>query len=124
MSRVFVYGSLLRGMENHLVMEGCEFLCVTRTRAEFQMLDLGLYPAVISGTCSVVGEVYSVDSSALARLDAFERVPELYVRKKTMLDDGMPAWIYIYNTSKQDVDSLMRCPKVPLGDWADWKQGR
>jgi len=105
-------------------MDGCEFLFVTRTRSQFQMVDLGRYPAVVSGTSSVVGEVYSVSSSDFARLDAFERVPELYVRKKTVLDDGSSAWIYVYNASDGDVDSLMDFPQVPLGDWVDWRQKR
>ena len=105
-------------------MKGCEFLCAGRTRPEFQMRDLGRYPAIISGTSSVVGEVYSVGPNDLARLDVFERVPELYVRKKTVLDDGISAWIYVYNAANEDVDSLMHCPRVPLGDWADWRQGR
>ena len=124
MFRVFVYGSLLRGMENHSVLDGAEFASAARTLAQFQMLDLGRYPAVIAGGESIVGELYRVNAQHLLRLDAFERVPELYVRHKTVLDDGQSAWIYLYNTSVHDVDAFGTIPRVPEGAWVAWRLGR
>ena len=121
--RVFVYGSLRRGMENHDVMAGGRFTSVRRTEAHFQMLDLGRYPAVIDGDTAIVGEVYQISRQHLERLDVFEGVPELYARRETVLDDGLLAWIYLYSGSANGADALSNIPCVPDGDWVTWRLG-
>ena len=122
MQRVFVYGSLRRGMENHDVLYGAEFVGPARTGAQFQMFDLGRFPAVLPGDAVIEGEVYLTCDTVLERLDAFERVPELYVRRETVLDVGGAAWIYVYSAAANDVRFRERFPIVPQGDWAAWRQ--
>ena len=106
------------------MLHGAEFLGSARTGAQFQMFDLGRYPAVLPGDAVVVGEVYLACETVLARLDAFERVPELYVRQETTLDVGGSAWIYVYSAAIGDVHFRERFPSVPRGDWAAWRQRR
>lgn len=87
---LFVYGTLKRGCSNHHHLAGQTFVGAARTVAGFRLYDLGGYPgiAVVAEDCAgVVGEIWSVDATALARLDAFEGVHEgLYRRASIALE--------------------------------------
>lgn len=102
-SLVFVYGTLKRGGANHHVLAGETFVAEARTRPGYTLFDLGDYPGMVA--CAddnegVAGEVWSVESATLARLDAFEGVPEkLYRREPVALlapfaDATVDAYIY------------------------------
>jgi gamma-glutamylaminecyclotransferase len=79
--RVFVYGTLKRGLHNHVLLERARasFVGPARTtRASFAMLlaDAG-YPYVVKTTTNaraIEGEVYVVDDDTLERLDALEEI--------------------------------------------------
>ncbi len=79
--RVFVYGTLKRGLHNHVLLERARasFVGPARTtRASFAMLlaDAG-YPYVVKTTTNaraIDGEVYAVDDDTLERLDALEEI--------------------------------------------------
>ena len=79
--RVFVYGTLKRGLRNHVLLERARasFVGPARTtRASFAMLlaDAG-YPYVVKTTTNaraIDGEVYAVDDDTLERLDALEEI--------------------------------------------------
>jgi gamma-glutamylcyclotransferase (GGCT)/AIG2-like uncharacterized protein YtfP len=107
-------------MPNHEVMYGCEFEGVARTQSLFSMLDLGAYPALIAGDNAIRGELYQVNDNALRRLDGFERVPELYRRSQTSMDNGTRAWLYLLNVDAFEPVTLKERPVVPDGDWAQW----
>src|SRR5262245_65772470 len=112
---VFVYGTLLRGEQNHGLLLGARCAGAARTRAAFAMFDLGGFPCIVradrGGGEPVTGEVYEVDAATLARLDALEDAPRWYRREPVELDDGALAEAYLY---AQDVGSA---PRVPGGDW-------
>lgn len=87
---LFVYGTLKRGCSNHHHLAGQTFVGAARTVPGFRLYDLGGYPgiAVAAGDrTGVVGEIWSVDTTALAQLDAFEGVHEgLYRRAPIALE--------------------------------------
>lgn len=81
---LFVYGTLKRGCCNHRMMAGAVFVAPARTVPGFQLHDLGGFPAIAAVPADrdgVVGEVWSLNSETLARLDRFEGVHQgLYHR--------------------------------------------
>lgn len=87
---LFVYGTLKRGCSNHHHLAGQTFIGAARTVAGFRLFDLGGYPgiaAVAEDRTAVIGEIWSVDAAALARLDTFEGVHEgLYRRAPIALE--------------------------------------
>lgn len=89
MQRVFVYGSLKRGFRHHDQMAGARFLGEARTARRYTLVVAGDYPALVDGgATAVAGELFAVDDPLLAALDAFEEVPELYVRAPLELEGG------------------------------------
>lgn len=95
-TRLFVYGTLLSGEENHHVLTGAKHLGAVRTRARYSLLDLGAYPGLARGGAHVVsGELYEVDDGSLARVDEFEGHPSLFARGAVHLDDGTRAFAYV-----------------------------
>lgn len=93
-AELFVYGSLKRGFSNHSVMAGAVFLGETRTAPGFELVSLGLYPAlIVSGTDRVTGELYRVSLEHLARLDEFEGSE--YERSPIELESGRLAHAYL-----------------------------
>ena len=113
---LFVYGTLLSGLSNHHHMQGAS--CLGPATMQGALFDLGAYPAMLlSGHLSqpqgpVTGELYKIEASHWARLDALEEVDpgsienSMYLR--TTADvlwhsaDGpqaLRAQVYVYNWS-------------------------
>jgi gamma-glutamylcyclotransferase (GGCT)/AIG2-like uncharacterized protein YtfP len=110
---VFVYGTLRRGEANHREIEAGRFVGTARTRAELTLVDLGDYPGLLEGgRDSVEGELYDVDADHLARLDAFEEHPTLFVRRTIHLDDGREVLAYLLPRERAGEG-----PRIPSGDW-------
>lgn len=117
---LFVYGTLKRGGRNHGVLSDQSFVSEARTVPGFRLYHLGEYPGMIAdprSPISVTGEVWSVSDEALARLDAFEGVPEgLYRRVAIQLTElfEAPVQTYLYAQSVSDrteiVSGLWRDP--------------
>lgn len=115
--RVFIYGTLRRNQCAAALMRGACYLGTCLSSAPFILYDLGDYPAAVAGgKLRIVGEVYAVNTPLLARLDAFERVPELYQRARTDTGYGT-AWLYLMPTPPRGA------PVVTGGDWVVWHQG-
>lgn len=111
-SRVFVYGSLLSGLHNHPVLGGSRLVGEGEISG-YTMANLGSFPGVAKGgKGSVVGEVYEVNATTLARLDRLEGHPSFYRRTMVRLVDGSVAWVYLLQP-----DYVRRSPQVPCGDW-------
>jgi gamma-glutamylaminecyclotransferase len=113
--RVFVYGTLKRGLPNHhLLSTATEFLGDAATVNTYRMIDTGGFPVILDDPDGkpVNGEVYTVDDATLARLDRLEGIrPEgggMYERKTTDFTTGlangkrlrMNALAYIYVGNK------------------------
>jgi gamma-glutamylcyclotransferase (GGCT)/AIG2-like uncharacterized protein YtfP len=89
---LFVYGSLRRGGSNHRELAAATFLEETQTTRLYGLVWIGGYPAIVSGTESVRGELYAVADALLVELDAFEG--EAYERVLIQLEDGRHAVTY------------------------------
>jgi len=110
-SRVFVYGTLLRGHPNHGHLRGAPFLGPHVTGPAYTMLHLGGYPGVRKGgRTAVTGEVFRVSRATLARLDRLEDCPRLFVREPIDTPYGS-AWIYLLR------DAPRRRRRVRDGVW-------
>ena len=111
---VFVYGSLLKGLSNHRTLGESPFLGESRIRG-FRMIDLGAFPGLVYGKSEIKGEVYSVDSETLSRLDELEGNGRFYTRELTGTASGS-AWVYVLPT-----ETYGRHREVPDGDWRKYK---
>ncbi len=113
--RVFVYGSLKAGQDNHGWLNGGESLGRRRLIGA-HLHDLGAYPMAVlkPGSEAVIhGELYSVDPAGLARLDRLEGYPDYYDRSRCRLSDSSAAWVY-HGLPAQ----VAKAPRIPHGDWA------
>lgn len=97
--KVFVYGSLkkggnVRGMQffQDAIHVGQAFT----TAGIYDMLDLGAFPGVIiDGKHDITGEVYIVDETILAQLDAIEGYPDFYNRAEVETTEGKAFMYYL-----------------------------
>ena len=104
--KIFVYGTLLPGLRLHALL--AESVMIDHGFVEdVALYDLGDYPALVEGEGCVVGEVYEIDESTLARLDhveGFDRLrPQhsLYIRCMVTVwgfsGEVFEAETYVYN---------------------------
>jgi gamma-glutamylcyclotransferase (GGCT)/AIG2-like uncharacterized protein YtfP len=100
MINIFVYGSLKRGFRNHHFLATSRFIGTGTTRPDFDLLDLGYFPAAIKpGTFAIQGELFGVDRHTLQNLDRLEGNGTFYQREQNaVILDGVGlvrAWIYL-----------------------------
>jgi gamma-glutamylaminecyclotransferase len=98
---LFVYGTLKRGERNHFRLADQEFLGAVTTAAQYRVFDLGAHPGLVRDTehgLTICGELFAVDARCLAALDAFEAVPELFVREPITVPGHELVWAYYLNT--------------------------
>ncbi|WP_213036211.1 gamma-glutamylcyclotransferase [Candidatus Nitrotoga fabula] len=118
--KIFVYGTLLRGMLRAPVLNDSEFLGSGFIQGSFY--DLGEYPGVCEGKDPIYGEIYQVDQNTLKTLDQIEGYnpaaerQSLYVRKNvfvTPFDGGtqIEAITYFYN------GDITGCNPITCGDY-------
>ena len=109
MAFVFVYGTLLQGLERHQTLGNSEFLGPA-IMGGAKLYDLGAYPGLVLGNGEVTGELYRVDAQVLAALDAIEgyheQTPEksLYLRtlhtvRLFATGESREAYVYVFNGS-------------------------
>ena len=110
-TRVFVYGTLLRGESNHHWLAGAHYLGPWRTPARFRLFSLGSYPVLCpGGRQAVPGEIYAVDRAGLAALDQLEEYPAFYDRIQLTSPFG-PVWVYVQHRVPA------RARLLRSGDW-------
>ena len=109
MTRVFVYGTLKRGGENHEWIKAQTFVATARTKPLYRIFDLGGYPGMIRSEngIAIEGEVWDVDEAGLARLDVLEDIDGgEYERVKIELegefaDQHVEGYLYLRDLSGQ-----------------------
>ncbi len=110
---VFVYGSLMKGFGNSLLLANSKFIGTATTSKRYRMVSFGNYPAVCkcikpmtdlpsaqvtrrSIYRPVIGEVFEVTLATLARLDALEGNGSFYKREVVPLEGSVSkGWMYI-----------------------------
>jgi gamma-glutamylcyclotransferase (GGCT)/AIG2-like uncharacterized protein YtfP len=92
---LFVYGTLMQGMRNHVYLEKAKFLGAAQTGPEYELRYNGSIPAARAGSEHIVGELYEVDDETLAGLDVLEEVSNRLYEKKETTIDGKKAIIYL-----------------------------
>lgn len=100
--KVFVYGTLMQGNSNYESFLGDAEFIGEFVAEGFLLYDLGSYPGIIhSESDKVKGELYSIDSKILKRLDRLEGEGSLYLRELiSVVNDNKEveeAYIYVYN---------------------------
>eukprot|EP00967_Tisochrysis_lutea_P153661 scaffold303787_cov31-Tisochrysis_lutea.AAC.2 len=139
--RVFVYGSLLRGLHNHHRLGSSSILVgEARTAHPYVLIDSGHgYPFALNAACAravdlpapLVGEVYEVTDDVLYNsLDPLEDHPDIYRRREVDLADGAGrASLYLLENEQQisaitsDTKGVIFVPSKPAGDWRSHLQG-
>jgi len=116
---LFVYGTLMKGMRNHVYLEKAKFLEAGETAPEYELAYNGSIPAARAGNESIKGELYEVDDETLASLDVLEEVSSrLYEKKEAKIGDKQ-ATIYlggtIFNTDVWE--------RIPDGDYRKLIEG-
>ena len=109
--RIFVYGSLRRKQGNSHWMTNAQWLG-DHTVENFQLFSIGHYPGAVPGEGEVLGEVYRIDASTLAELDALRTKGGEYRRQLIQTPFGS-AWMYVY---EREVKGLER---IETGNWLD-----
>lgn len=90
---LFVYGSLRRGAEEHLKMEGTHFLRLASTAAKYRLIPVRSFYALTHGTRRIDGELFHVPMGKLLELDEWEY--DIFGRRVIELDDGSLADAYM-----------------------------
>ena len=110
--KVFVYGTLRRGQTAHHLLAGARFIGTAWTERKYTLLDMGTYPALVSGgETAVLGEIYEIDAGALAELDRYEGAPDLYQRVLTTIGAHE---VFVYLLCAEHGSNR---PKLRHGDW-------
>lgn len=127
MEYLFVYGSLRKGTKQSaqsrqgIGTEYARFLEMNGTymgpaTAEGRMILLDGYPGFVDGKGTVLGDLYSVTTAVIKKLDKYEDIEfERLKRPVTGPEGDVEAWVYVYRfspTGKKRIDS---------GDWSDFQ---
>lgn len=116
--RIFVYGSLMRGLHNHHHLADARPIGPARLDPAqgYGMISLGMFPAIRPARGAggpIVGELYGVDGPTSAALDRLEGHPTFYARTWVETIDDGPCWAYVLARG----DRARSGPDVPGGDW-------
>jgi gamma-glutamylcyclotransferase (GGCT)/AIG2-like uncharacterized protein YtfP len=103
MTRLFVYGTLKRGGENHVHLTGQRFVGNAATPPGFTLYGLNGFPGMVRAAdapAGVTGELWEVDADCLRTLDILEGTAEkLYERVPIALLPpfaDLPVQTYLY----------------------------
>lgn len=133
---LFVYDAAMSGLPESSRLAGAQALGAAATEAQYDLVDLGNYVALVpGGTVSVRGEVYSVAPALLASLD-LENTKRLLLRRGLVrLLDGREVHAYTLEADQARGRRRIRsgdyraqlAPTAPArGDsaWSSWAKSR
>jgi len=111
--RIFVYGTCLPGEREHSLLEGAEFIGPALSAPIYQLVDLGMYAALIAdGKVAVHGEIYALTLEQRRRLDVARQVPFLFQRTPVKLASGESVDAYVMAP-----DPVRGKRRLAHGDW-------
>ena len=104
--KVFVYGTLMNGEDNHHFLENST--CLGKAAIEgYDMYNVGgFYPAIIPGNARIIGELYEVHENDMASIDMLEGEGSLYIRKCEITTGNEMAYIYEYARDTEGLDKI------------------
>ena len=109
--KVFVYGTLMTGENNHHFLENSK--CLKKAAVEgYEMYNVGWYPAIVPGDSRILGELYEVPEDDMPSIDMLEGEGSLYIRKCEITTDKALTYIYEY---AQDTEGLEK-----IDSWKDY----
>ena len=122
MTKIFVYGTLLRGFGNwNWALKSQTFISTGETLPEYDMVSLGGFPGVLTGgTTAIKGEVFEVDDEHLRDIDRLEGADRrnpmrgMYRAEHITLADGTECWTYIFNGDRVITGNL-----ITSGSWRE-----
>jgi gamma-glutamylcyclotransferase (GGCT)/AIG2-like uncharacterized protein YtfP len=129
--RVFVYGSLRRGEENHELWFGSGAVHIADGRIHgAELVNLGDYCCVVptaDATSTVIGEVYDVTAAVFQGIEGME-ADAGYVRRRVQVQcdsSGEPGTLldadaYFFARPER----VTRYPRVESGDWTQCAERR
>lgn len=111
---LFIYGTLMRGQDNHGWMGDAVWLGDVQTEPCYSLYKttLGPYPGLrAAGTTAVHGELYAVTAGRRTILDDFEDHPQLYERRPVALAGlgGVEAYFLVHAEHTAEL--------LVTGDW-------
>ena len=107
---LFVYGTLRGG---HPALGAAVLLGPATTQPLYTLRDCGPWPTLCAGGHTrVVAELYRVQPSGWAALDAYEECPAVYVRATILLEAGTSLFAQAYFDATHS-----QAPALPSGDW-------
>lgn len=120
--KVAVYGSLLKTLSNHKLLEESEYLGEFHTDPEFSLYSLGSYPGLKkNGITSIRMEVYRVSKDVLKALDQLEGYDKAnkegsYYKRFSLPTPYGLAFSYEYN------NPIKSQKIVASGNWVEYKR--
>jgi len=98
---VFVYGTLMKGHRNHILLENDKFI-ENAVLEGYGLYNVSSFPGIIKQDgAAIKGEVYSISESTLKRLDNLESEGSLYIRNLVPVtlenNNQINAFVYIWN---------------------------
>ncbi len=122
--RLFVYGTLKKGMPAHEVFLGnALFLGEAVTVEQYALYEVidddHRYPALVlwEHLYSIRGELYEVSEDDLRRIDKYEGAPVWYERVKVLVNcNGRIAEAYTYAATRRLLEICV-CKRLPKGEW-------
>lgn len=99
-TKIFVYGTLMRGEAANYMLDEAKYLGKYRL-ADYAMYRVQSFPGIVAQKGeSVVGEVYEVSKSILIAMDHYECEGSLYLRKEVVVaneNETHRTYVYVYN---------------------------
>lgn len=115
---LFVYGTLMKKLRNHVYLENSEYIGPEHT--EGILYDLGRAPAALESSAGLIhGEIYKVSEQTLKDTDRLEGHPDWYERKLrtfTVHDKTIEAWVYFMPAEQIGDDKVC----IESGDWRQY----
>ena len=110
---LFVYGIMMSGEPEHARLSGARALGPAATEPTFDLVDLGVEPALVpGGTTRVIGELYALSPAQLAPIDVHHGHPLRYRRSAIRLEDGR-----VVEAHQLAADQARGRRRLRGGDW-------
>ncbi len=124
--KIFVYGTLLKGLQRERALSRSDFLGNGHIKGE--LYDLGRFPALKAGNNKVFGELYEVSEQILNHFDQIEgfkatnKAESLYIREMVDFHLADTSEIIITETYFYNRSVVGRSTLIPNGDYRDYRR--